>query len=186
MSIQKKKSKSVATNDLPEIPDKIYFTIGEVSKLCDLRPHVLRYWEQEFSQLRPSKRRGNRRYYQQNDVLLVRKIRELLYFQGFTIIGARQQLTSSRRANYSRKADPVKVVQTTSASQQATTVAASLAPPPQTNPTAKATTTTKVDPVTPITPVTPVAPARDTTEIHAVVSDLEQMLGELEEASSTS
>ncbi|HLR18212.1 MAG TPA: MerR family transcriptional regulator [Alcanivoracaceae bacterium] len=77
---------------LPEIPDKRYFTIGEVGELCDLKPHVLRYWEQEFSQLKPVKRRGNRRYYQREDVLLVRQIRTLLYDQGFTIEGARQQL----------------------------------------------------------------------------------------------
>lgn len=78
--------------ELPPIPDKIYFTIGEVSKLCDLKAHVLRYWEQEFPQLSPNKRRGNRRYYQHKDVLLVRRIRHLLYEQGFTIEGARQQL----------------------------------------------------------------------------------------------
>src|SRR3990167_4972165 len=82
-------------SDLPDIPDKLYFTIGEVGKLCQLRPHVLRYWEQEFSQLAPAKRRGNRRYYQQKDVLLVRKIRTLLYEQGYTIEGARQQLSAA-------------------------------------------------------------------------------------------
>lgn len=80
--------------DLPPIPDKIYFSIGEVARLCRLKPHVLRYWEQEFTQLAPSKRRGNRRYYQHKDVLLVRKIRELLHEQGYTIEGARQQLSS--------------------------------------------------------------------------------------------
>jgi DNA-binding transcriptional MerR regulator len=77
---------------LPPIPDKIYFTIGEVSVLCKLKPHVLRYWEREFSQLRPSKRRGNRRYYQRQDVLLVRRIKHMLYDRGFTIGGARAQL----------------------------------------------------------------------------------------------
>ena len=77
---------------MPPIPDKIYFTIGEVGRLCKLKPHVLRYWEQEFSQLAPSKRRGNRRYYQHKDVLLVRRIRRLLYDEGYTIEGARQQL----------------------------------------------------------------------------------------------
>lgn len=77
---------------LPPIPDKIYFTIGEVGRLCKLKPHVLRYWEQEFLQLSPSKRRGNRRYYQHKDVLLVRRIRRLLYDEGYTIEGARQQL----------------------------------------------------------------------------------------------
>lgn len=79
-------------NELPPIPAKRYFTIGEVGELCGVKPHVLRYWEQEFSQLRPMKRRGNRRYYQHHEVLMVRRIRELLYEQGFTISGARNQL----------------------------------------------------------------------------------------------
>jgi DNA-binding transcriptional MerR regulator len=78
---------------LPAIPAKRYFTIGEVSELCGVKPYVLRYWEQEFTQLRPMKRRGNRRYYQHHEVLLIRRIRELLYEQGFTISGARNQLT---------------------------------------------------------------------------------------------
>lgn len=78
--------------DLPPIPAKRYFTIGEVSELCGVKPHVLRYWEQEFNQLKPVKRRGNRRYYQHHEVLLVRRIRELLYNQGFTISGARNRL----------------------------------------------------------------------------------------------
>jgi DNA-binding transcriptional MerR regulator len=77
---------------LPAIPAKRYFTIGEVSELCGVKPYVLRYWEQEFTQLRPMKRRGNRRYYQHHEVLLIRRIRELLYDQGFTISGARNQL----------------------------------------------------------------------------------------------
>jgi len=77
---------------LPPIPGKRYFTIGEVSSLCDVRPHVLRYWEQEFPNLSPVKRRGNRRYYQRQDVLLIRQIRSLLYDQGYTIGGARQRL----------------------------------------------------------------------------------------------
>lgn len=77
---------------LPEIPSKRYFTIGEVSELCDVKPHVLRYWEQEFTQLRPVKRRGNRRYYQRSDVLVIRQIRSLLYDQGYTIGGARLKL----------------------------------------------------------------------------------------------
>ncbi|MET1253624.1 MerR family transcriptional regulator [Aliikangiella maris] len=81
-------------NELQPIPDKRYFTIGEVSELCLVKPHVLRYWEQEFPQLKPVKRRGNRRYYQREDVLVIREIRELLYDQGFTIGGARQQLES--------------------------------------------------------------------------------------------
>ena len=78
---------------LPPIPAKRYFTIGEVSELCGVKPHVLRYWEQEFTQLKPVKRRGNRRYYQHHEVLLIRRIRELLYEQGFTIGGARNKLT---------------------------------------------------------------------------------------------
>ncbi|MNR92598.1 HTH-type transcriptional repressor YcgE [compost metagenome] len=79
---------------LPPIPAKRYFTIGEVSELCGVKPHVLRYWEQEFTQLKPVKRRGNRRYYQHHEVLLIRRIRELLYEQGFTISGARNKLDS--------------------------------------------------------------------------------------------
>ncbi|PLK47234.1 MerR family transcriptional regulator [Uliginosibacterium sp. TH139] len=78
--------------ELPPIPAKRYFTIGEVSELCGVKPHVLRYWEQEFTQLKPVKRRGNRRYYQRHEVLLVRRIRELLYSEGFTISGARNRL----------------------------------------------------------------------------------------------
>ena len=78
--------------DLPPIPAKRYFTIGEVSELCGVKPHVLRYWEQEFTQLKPVKRRGNRRYYQHHEVLLIRRIRELLYEEGFTISGARNRL----------------------------------------------------------------------------------------------
>ncbi|QAU34212.1 MerR family transcriptional regulator [Janthinobacterium sp. 17J80-10] len=80
---------------LPPIPAKRYFTIGEVSELCGVKPHVLRYWEQEFTQLKPVKRRGNRRYYQHHEVLLIRRIRELLYEQGFTISGARNKLENS-------------------------------------------------------------------------------------------
>lgn len=80
-------------NELPAIPGKRYFTIGEVSELCDVKPHVLRYWEQEFPQLKPVKRRGNRRYYQRQDVIMIRQIRSLLYDQGYTIGGARQQMS---------------------------------------------------------------------------------------------
>ena len=83
-----------AKAELPPIPAKRYFTIGEVSELCAVKPHVLRYWEQEFAQLKPVKRRGNRRYYQHHEVLLIRRIRDLLYEQGFTINGARQRLES--------------------------------------------------------------------------------------------
>ena len=83
---------TVSREKLPAIPLKRYFTIGEVSELCAVKPHVLRYWEQEFPQLKPSKRQGNRRYYQKRDVLMVRQIRSLLYEDGFTIVGARQKL----------------------------------------------------------------------------------------------
>ncbi len=82
-------------NELPPIPGKRYFTIGEVSELCSVKPHVLRYWEQEFPQLKPVKRRGNRRYYQRQDVVMIRQIRSLLYEQGYTIGGARLQLTDN-------------------------------------------------------------------------------------------
>src|SRR6478735_4919873 len=82
-------------DELPAIPAKRYFTIGEVSELCEVKPHVLRYWEQEFTQLKPVKRRGNRRYYQRQDVILIRQIRTLLYEQGFTIGGARQRMAGN-------------------------------------------------------------------------------------------
>ena len=89
---------SRAKAPLPPIPAKRYFTIGEVSELCAVKPHVLRYWEQEFAQLKPVKRRGNRRYYQHHEVLLIRRIRDLLYEQGFTINGARHRLDSENIA----------------------------------------------------------------------------------------
>jgi DNA-binding transcriptional MerR regulator len=94
---------------LPDIPAKRYFTIGEVSELCAVKPHVLRYWEQEFTQLKPIKRRGNRRYYQHHEVLLIRRIRDLLYEQGFTISGARNRLTDGRDT----QADPDAAVRLT-------------------------------------------------------------------------
>ena len=97
---------TAANSELPPIPGKRYFTIGEVSELCALKPHVLRYWEQEFPQLKPLKRRGNRRYYQRHDIILIRQIRGLLYEQGFTIGGARQCLTGAEvkdDANQSRQ-----------------------------------------------------------------------------------
>jgi DNA-binding transcriptional MerR regulator len=99
----KKNSLSSAKRELPPIPNKIYFTIGEISNLCDLDTHVLRYWEQEFTQLKPLRRRGNRRYYQQKEVLLVRQIRSLLYEQGYTIEGAKAQLAN---ININRSAVP--------------------------------------------------------------------------------
>jgi DNA-binding transcriptional MerR regulator len=89
---------------LPGIPSKRYFTIGEVSELCQVKPHVLRYWEQEFTQLKPVKRRGNRRYYQHHEVLLIRRIRELLYEEGFTINGARHRLLESKPIALNEKA----------------------------------------------------------------------------------
>jgi DNA-binding transcriptional MerR regulator len=97
--------------DLPSIPAKRYFTIGEVSELCGVKPHVLRYWEQEFEQLKPVKRRGNRRYYQRGDVIMIRQIRSLLYEQGFTIGGARQRLEGGRaRDDVSRSAQIIRQV----------------------------------------------------------------------------
>ena len=104
-------------NSLPPIPAKRYFTIGEVSELCGVKPHVLRYWEQEFTQLRPMKRRGNRRYYQHHEVLMIRKIRDLLYDQGFTISGARNklheivQVEGDRRRNGEVMLDGIDVVE---------------------------------------------------------------------------
>jgi len=92
------KRKQRSDKELPLIPDKLYFTISEVSYLCAVKAYVLRYWEQEFSQLKPVKRRGNRRYYQQRDVLLVRQIKKLLYEDGFTIEGARAQLSNAPEA----------------------------------------------------------------------------------------
>jgi DNA-binding transcriptional MerR regulator len=109
---------------LPAIPAKRYFTIGEVSDLCGVKPYVLRYWEQEFTQLKPMKRRGNRRYYQHHEVLLIRRIRELLYEQGFTISGARNRLsdaTPAREAAAQRNGQP-------HASDEVIDMAAALAP----------------------------------------------------------
>ena len=104
MSGQKPKTQGKLTQqlaELPPIPNKLYFSIGEVSKLCVLKSHVLRYWEQEFSELSPTKRRGNRRYYQRKDVLLIRRIKSLLYDQGYTIEGARAQMSSDHMKNES-------------------------------------------------------------------------------------
>ena len=91
-------------NSLPSIPAKRYFTIGEVGDLCGVKPHVLRYWEQEFTQLRPMKRRGNRRYYQHHEVLMIRRIRDLLYDQGFTISGARNKMQELLQHERDKKA----------------------------------------------------------------------------------
>jgi DNA-binding transcriptional MerR regulator len=94
-------------NELPAIPGKRYFTIGEVSDLCEVKPHVLRYWEQEFPQLKPVKRRGNRRYYQRQDVIMIRQIRSLLYEQGFTIGGARQKLAGNEAKDDSTQSQQI-------------------------------------------------------------------------------
>lgn len=103
--MSKNNRKQLLTHELPSIPDKKYFVISEVSSLCGVKAYVLRYWEQEFPQLKPIKRRGNRRYYQQQDILLVRQIRKLLYEDGFTIEGARAQLSSTPEAT----SQPIKV-----------------------------------------------------------------------------
>jgi len=109
---------------LPPIPAKRYFTIGEVSELCGVKPHVLRYWEQEFTQLKPVKRRGNRRYYQHHEVLLIRRIRELLYEQGFTISGARNRLDEF----YSGRGTPKAAAAQAAAAQAAAAAPAPAAP----------------------------------------------------------
>ena len=96
-------------NSLPSIPAKRYFTIGEVSELCGVKPHVLRYWEQEFTQLRPVKRRGNRRYYQHHEVLMIRRIRDLLYEQGFTISGARNKMQELAQSQKGLKKDALEL-----------------------------------------------------------------------------
>jgi DNA-binding transcriptional MerR regulator len=96
-----------SNTELPPIPGKRYFTIGEVSDLCQVKPHVLRYWEQEFPQLKPVKRRGNRRYYQRHDVLMIRQIRSLLYEQGFTIGGARQQMSGDQAKQDSNQSQQI-------------------------------------------------------------------------------
>ena len=100
-------------NELPTIPNKRYFTIGEVSELCAVKPHVLRYWEQEFPQLKPVKRRGNRRYYQRDDVLTIRQIRAFLYDQGYTIGGARQRMTDDNGKGASLPAELQAVIKET-------------------------------------------------------------------------
>ena len=102
---------SIANSSLPEIPDKRYFAIGEVSDLCDVKPHVLRYWEQEFATLSPVKRRGNRRYYQKQDVVLVRTIRQLLYGEGYTISGARTRIEDTSADGAAEGREPALPVQ---------------------------------------------------------------------------
>jgi len=100
-------------DELPAIPGKRYFTIGEVSELCAVKPHVLRYWEQEFPQLKPVKRRGNRRYYQRDDVLTIRQIRSLLYDQGYTIGGARQRMTDEIDGSAPKPVEIIAVIRET-------------------------------------------------------------------------
>ena len=102
---------AIHNNSLPAIPEKRYFTIGEAGTLCLVKPHVLRYWEQEFPQLTPTKRRGNRRYYQHKDLLLIRHIRSLLYEQGFTVEGARQRISSDHADAVIEKNQSVHLVQ---------------------------------------------------------------------------
>ena len=119
-------TEQVAKVPLPPIPAKRYFTIGEVSELCGVKPHVLRYWEQEFTQLKPVKRRGNRRYYQHHEVLLIRRIRELLYEQGFTISGARNRLDDlefNAKAGHAEKPAGVKSAVATPAEFEPATLA---------------------------------------------------------------
>lgn len=134
---------------LPPIPAKRYFTIGEVSELCGVKPHVLRYWEQEFTQLRPMKRRGNRRYYQHHEVLLVRRIRELLYEQGFTISGARNRLGESAHNGRRKEA---------AAAQAASTETADTAAPG--DPSATAVQALRADLLAALALLEPEAPAR--------------------------
>lgn len=105
MSASAARASEARNTPLPPIPAKRYFTIGEVSELCGVKPHVLRYWEQEFTQLRPMKRRGNRRYYQHHEVLLIRRIRELLYEHGFTISGARNRLAETAQPGRKKDAE---------------------------------------------------------------------------------
>ncbi|MCX7627838.1 MAG: MerR family transcriptional regulator [Methylophilaceae bacterium] len=111
---------------LPPIPAKRYFTIGEVSELCGVKPHVLRYWEQEFTQLKPVKRRGNRRYYQHHEVLLIRRIRELLYQQGFTINGARNRLAELELQGETAVSDAAKPASTTAHASASSTGASAI------------------------------------------------------------
>ncbi len=120
-------SEHIPKAQLPPIPAKRYFTIGEVSELCGVKPHVLRYWEQEFTQLKPVKRRGNRRYYQHHEVLLIRRIRELLYEQGFTISGARNRLDGADAKSESDTTTSSSATSTATTISQAEATATSMA-----------------------------------------------------------
>ena len=132
--------------ELPAIPAKRYFTIGEVSELCGVKPYVLRYWEQEFTQLKPMKRRGNRRYYQHHEVLLVRRIRELLYEQGFTISGARNRLADAAAAeSHAGAKAAVAAVTAAAAAGNGARTHVQVAPPAANAPTAAADKPAAVD-----------------------------------------
>lgn len=131
VSVAAASSQWVPVSALPAIPAKRYFTIGEVSDLCAVKPYVLRYWEQEFNQLRPMKRRGNRRYYQHHEVLLIRRIRELLYEQGFTISGARNQLADHAHGAAGLPAVPVTPVTAEAGAALAAAMALSASPAAQ-------------------------------------------------------
>ena len=144
---------------LPEIPAKRYFTIGEVGELCGVKPYVLRYWEQEFTQLRPVKRRGNRRYYQHHEVLLIRRIRDLLYEQGFTISGARNRLAA---------ADPAEVPLSTRVSAPRT--ASGVPPRPAPAPVAPAFAPIAPSMLAPVAPSGANAAASASTAAHASAS----------------
>jgi DNA-binding transcriptional MerR regulator len=144
---------------LPEIPAKRYFTIGEVGELCGVKPYVLRYWEQEFTQLRPVKRRGNRRYYQHHEVLLIRRIRDLLYEQGFTISGARNRLAA---------ADPAEGSQSPRVAAQR--LASSAPPRPAPAPVAPAAAPIPPSVLAPPAPLVAVAAASASTAAHASAS----------------
>jgi DNA-binding transcriptional MerR regulator len=150
MSSQKSKRIEAEGWSLPEIPDKLYFTIGEVGRLCQLKPHVLRYWEQEFSQLKPTKRRGNRRYYQRKDVELIVLIKTLLYKEGYTIDGARQRILAERKKSTEVISEP---------------------PMPTSEPVVSSSRSIEADVVT---------PAASKENLESAVADLEKLLGVLE------
>jgi DNA-binding transcriptional MerR regulator len=147
-------------DELPAIPDKRYFTIGEASELCKVKPHVLRYWEQEFPSLKPTKRRGNRRYYQVKDIELVRQIRDLLYQKGYTIQGAKKELINLTRAHHHAAPTPVLEVAVASVTVSPAPVSISV-PVPMTVQTAS-----------------PAAPAK-AQEVNKLIGELESLLAEI-------
>ena len=162
---------------LPAIPAKRYFTIGEVSELCGVKPYVLRYWEQEFAQLKPMKRRGNRRYYQHHEVLLIRRIRELLYEQGFTISGARNRLVEAQHGRGDGAAARASVA-VAAEPEQPPVVHASLAPPPPRVEPARLSAAARVE--SPTVDSTRVEPARvDARELPSGALSAAQMRQEL-------